>query len=76
MRAAAVQLQSTPDRERNLEAADRLTREAAVQGDLFDAGRRQRQESLDRTIDTIRGQFGDAAIRRGSLLDRGANGSR
>jgi deaminated glutathione amidase len=32
MRAAAVQLQSTPDRERNLEAADRLTREAAKAG--------------------------------------------
>src|SRR3954470_6002399 len=32
MRAAAVQLQSTPDRERNLEAADRLTREAARAG--------------------------------------------
>ena len=29
MRAAAVQLQSTPDRDRNLAAADRLTREAA-----------------------------------------------
>jgi deaminated glutathione amidase len=28
MRAAAVQLSSTPDRDRNLEAADRLTREA------------------------------------------------
>jgi DNA polymerase-4 len=55
--------------------ASRLTRAAVVQGDLFDAGRRQRQESLDQTIDTIRGQFGDAAIRRGSLLDRGANGS-
>src|SRR3954454_6689827 len=32
MRAAAVQLQSTPDRERNLEAADRLTRGAARAG--------------------------------------------
>src|SRR3954453_9989674 len=32
MRAAAVQLQSTPDRERNLEAADRVTREAARAG--------------------------------------------
>jgi len=55
--------------------ASRLTRAAAVQGDLFDAGGRQRQELLDRVIDTIRGQFGDAAIRRGSLLDRGTNGS-
>ena len=32
MRAAAVQLESTPDRDRNLEAADRLTREAAKAG--------------------------------------------
>ena len=32
MRAAAVQLSSTPDRERNLEAADRLTRAAAAAG--------------------------------------------
>jgi predicted amidohydrolase len=32
MRAAAVQLNSTPDRERNLLAADRLTREAAAAG--------------------------------------------
>ncbi len=32
MRAAAVQLQSTPDRDRNLEAADRLTRAAASAG--------------------------------------------
>jgi len=32
MRDAAVQLSSTPDRDRNLEAADRLTREAAARG--------------------------------------------
>src|ERR687889_832109 len=32
MRAAAVQLTSTPDFDRNLEAADRLTREASAQG--------------------------------------------
>jgi predicted amidohydrolase len=32
MRAAAVQLSSTPDRDRNLDAADRLTREAAARG--------------------------------------------
>jgi predicted amidohydrolase len=32
LRAAAVQLQSTPDRDRNLEAADRLTRAAAQAG--------------------------------------------
>jgi predicted amidohydrolase len=32
VRAAAVQLQSTPDRDRNLAAADRLTRDAAKAG--------------------------------------------
>jgi predicted amidohydrolase len=32
MRVAAVQLSSTPDRDRNLEAADRLTRAAASEG--------------------------------------------
>jgi deaminated glutathione amidase len=32
MRAAAVQLSSTPDLARNIEAADRLTRQAAAQG--------------------------------------------
>jgi predicted amidohydrolase len=32
MRAAAVQLSSTPDRDRNLEAANRLTRAAAAEG--------------------------------------------
>jgi predicted amidohydrolase len=32
MRVAAVQLSSNPDRDRNLEAADRLTREAAARG--------------------------------------------
>jgi deaminated glutathione amidase len=32
VRAAAIQLQSTPDRDRNLEAADRLTRAAARAG--------------------------------------------
>src|SRR5262249_4942479 len=50
--------------------AHRLTRETDVQGDLFDAGLRERQVSLDQTIDGIRGQFGDAAIRRGSFLKR------
>jgi DNA polymerase-4 len=49
--------------------ASRLTREAAVQGDLFDGGAGERQTALDQTIDAIRGQFGTGAIRRGSLLD-------
>jgi DNA polymerase-4 len=52
--------------------ASRLTREAVVQGDLFDGGAGERQTALDEAVDTIRGQFGTAAIRRGSLLDRAA----
>jgi DNA polymerase-4 len=50
--------------------ATRLTRDAAVQGHLFDGGLRQRSQSLDRAVDAIRGQFGDGAIRRGSALNR------
>src|SRR5918995_1256820 len=38
MRAAAVQLSSTPDRDRNLEAADRLTRAAAAHGAARELG--------------------------------------
>jgi DNA polymerase-4 len=53
--------------------ATRLLRGPAVQGDLFDAGKRERQHSLDQTIDAIRGQFGAAAVRRASLLDRTTN---
>jgi DNA polymerase-4 len=49
--------------------ATRLTRDLTVQGDLFDGALGKRQSDLDRTIDTIRGQFGAGAIRRGSLLD-------
>lgn len=48
----------------------RLTRDAAVQRNLFDAAEHDRQQSLDQTIDAIRGQFGAAAVRRGSLVDR------
>jgi hypothetical protein len=51
----------------------KLTREAVVQGDLFgdgDAERNKRRGNLDRAIDDIREQFGGAAIKRGSLIDR------
>jgi DNA polymerase-4 len=54
--------------------ATKLTREPIVQGDLFDEQRHERQEALDKTIDTIRGQFGTGSIQRGSLLDRPASG--
>jgi DNA polymerase IV len=45
--------------------ASNLVADAAVQGDLFDGGRRERQRALDRTLDAIREQFGDDSIRRG-----------
>ncbi len=45
--------------------ASGLVREAAVQGDLFERAWRARESSLDRTMDAIRKQFGDDAIRRG-----------
>jgi DNA polymerase-4 len=54
--------------------ATKLTREPIAQGDLFDEQRHARQEALDKTIDTIRGQFGTGSIQRGSLLDRPASG--
>jgi DNA polymerase-4 len=49
--------------------ASRLTGDG-VQPNLFDDGERRRHEALDETVDAIREQFGTAAIRRGSLLDR------
>jgi DNA polymerase-4 len=48
--------------------AANLSRQALVQGQLFDDGRK-RSEDLDQTIDAIRGRLGRGAIRRGSLLD-------
>jgi DNA polymerase IV len=54
--------------------AARLTRDAHVQGDLFDGGLGKRREALDQAVDAIRVQFGDAAIQRGSLLDREEKG--
>jgi DNA polymerase IV len=50
--------------------ATRLTRDGIVQGDLFEAGVREKRQSLDRTIDAIRGAFGSTALRRGSGLNR------
>jgi DNA polymerase-4 len=47
-----------------------LTRDVTAQGDLFDGGQGKRQSELDRTIDSIRSQFGNGAIRRGSLIDK------
>ena len=53
--------------------ATRLTREVAAQGELLDGGQREQRQALDRAVDAIRGRFGAAAIRRGSLLDRGVS---
>ncbi len=50
--------------------ASHLTREAVVQGDLFDGARRAKQGQLDRAVDAIRGQFGAGAIQRGSVVER------
>ena len=50
--------------------ATKLTREAMVQGTLFDEEADLRQGALDQTIDKIRGQFGTASIRPGSLVER------
>jgi DNA polymerase-4 len=55
--------------------ASKLTRDAAVQGDLFDGEHTQRQSQLDRAVDAIRGQFGGESIQRGSMLD-GRRGER
>jgi DNA polymerase-4 len=51
--------------------AARLTRDVAIQGDLFENPVRQKQSALDQTVDAIRGVFGKDAIQRGSLVDRG-----
>jgi DNA polymerase-4 len=50
--------------------ATRLTSETAAQQSLFDADERDRQRSLDQTVDAIRKQFGSAAVRRGARVDR------
>lgn len=54
--------------------ATRLTRDDEVQGDLFEADERERQQALDHAVDSIREQFGAGAIRRGSTPDRMGNG--
>ena len=49
--------------------ATHLSRSSAVQGQLFGAETGERQSALDTAIDAIRGEFGTAAIQRGSRLD-------
>ena len=50
--------------------ATRLTGEAAAQRSLFDAAERDRQKSLDQTVDAIRKQFGSTSVRRGASFGR------
>jgi DNA polymerase IV len=50
--------------------ATKLTRDVTEQGLLFGDETRQRHSALDKTIDAIRGQFGSAAVHRGSQLDQ------
>ncbi len=50
--------------------ATRLIGEANSQRSLFDTDERDRQHSLDRTVDAIRKQFGSLAVRRGAIVDR------
>lgn len=54
--------------------ATKLTREPIVQGNLFEENADPKQAALDQTIDTIRGQFGNASIKRGSLVENPKNG--
>jgi DNA polymerase IV len=49
-------------------AATKLSRDDAVQGQLFGSDEHERHSQLDRAVDAIRDQFGTTAIRRGSLL--------
>jgi len=50
--------------------AVKLTRDAPVQGQLFDDESRERHSTLDSTVDAIRGQFGAEAIHRASQLEQ------
>jgi len=50
--------------------ATKLTRDSAVQAQLFGEEMRERHCAIDTAIDTIRSQFGSEAIHRASQLDR------
>jgi DNA polymerase-4 len=55
--------------------ATRLTREAVVQGDLFDGRMRGRQGAVDLAVDDIRTRFGADSIRRGSMISGRCRGN-
>lgn len=50
--------------------AGNLVRDAVIQGDLFDGGRRERQDAVDRAVDAIRAQYGTRAIERGGMREK------
>jgi DNA polymerase-4 len=56
--------------------ASKLSSGTGTQPGLFDAPVRERQQSLDKAIDAIRGQFGSGALKRGSGMEheRGEGG--
>jgi DNA polymerase-4 len=49
--------------------ATNLTREPIAQGNLFEENNHPKQKALDQMIDSIRAQFGNDSLQRGSLLD-------
>jgi DNA polymerase IV len=51
-----------------------LTREGALQGDLFQCTERKQESALDQAVDEIRRQLGRTAIQRGSVLHRKTEG--
>lgn len=49
--------------------ATKLSDDSYVQLNLFDSGRSEKLEKLDRAVDAIRGRFGTDAVKRASFLD-------
>lgn len=60
---------TVPIRLVGLAAFDLQPADVPVQADLFGREDRQRNSRLERTIDKVRGRFGDSAVKRGSDLD-------
>lgn len=50
-----------------------LEPEGSGQADLFDEDKRQRLRALDRAVDGIRERFGEAGVRRGTLVEGAAS---
>jgi DNA polymerase-4 len=56
---------SVPMRLAGLAAFDLRTRDARLQGNLFESGERRKGRELDKTLDSLRQKFGDGAVRWG-----------